>query len=221
MRPSQVSSSWAHAERRKTRIDRLQSARTTHSDSEYCILLLQCGFLPVSAVHRWSYALSKRITMGKPITSCDRCRRSRLGCNAVSQNGQACYNCFRKGAKCEFTPSMPSAKSHGTINMSEIAQDLPDGVFASAVEPPALFTGAADWGALAEGSSETESSTSDWSLTTSLSTVSDTMAKTQQALTLHHLLWNVFHTLLEPRIGLWMGGAACPLLTTSTVSINS
>lgn len=185
------------------------------------LFLLLCNFLPVSAVQRWSYPVSKAIIMGKPITSCDHCRRSRLGCNAVLQNGQACYNCLRKGAKCEVTPSTASSKHHGTINMSEIGQDLFDGVSAPAVEPPALFTGTADWSALAERPLEMDSSASDCSLTTSLSNISDTMAKTQQALTLHHLLWNVFTTLLEPRIGLWMRGAACPLLTTSTVSSNS
>ncbi|KIV93137.1 hypothetical protein PV10_04375 [Exophiala mesophila] len=44
----------------------------------------------------------------------------------------------------------------------------------------------------------------------SLSTSSDSLARHLQASRLHHLLWNVFTTVLEPRIGLWIGGRACP-----------
>ena len=159
--------------------------------------------------------------MGKPITSCDDCRRSRLGCNAVLQNGQACYNCVRKGVRCGFTPRTASAKSHETIYVPERGQALLNGASSPTAEPPVLFASVSNWGAHSEPPTEVDSSPSDCSQTTSLSSTTNSLARSQQALRLHGLLWNVFTTLLEPRIGLWIGGAGCPFLTTSTVSSKS
>ena len=152
--------------------------------------------------------------MGKPITACDNCRRSRIGCNASFSLGRACFNCERKGAKCSFTvkpvstvlkeqqePHLPweTSQLHDGAQQPPLdnSHDSSDVLVELSLSPSACFTAS------------------------SITTISDSLAKCQQASRLHHLLCNVFITLLEPRIGLWIGGAGCPFLTTNTVSTNS
>ena len=155
--------------------------------------------------------------MGKPITSCSNCRRSRLGCNANLQLGQACYNCARKGVQCELTTSTTGEKRHGKTHMPKKDRRLQNGRQQSSAEPPVTFNNMIDEDDMVlEPSTEPESPLSSMALA-SFSSPSDLLAKSQQAWRLQHLLWNVFTTLLEPRIGLWIGGAGCPFLSASTV----
>ena len=154
--------------------------------------------------------------MGKPVRSCDNCRRSRVGCNAISNPGQGCFNCVRKGVKCLFRPSATSGKK---AQASQGGRVLQNGGQLPSPEPPAPFGNIHDSCSMVfEPSTEFGSSPSRSLPLPSLSNFSDSLAKSQQALRLHHLLWNVFTTDLEPRIGLWIGHAGCPFMTTSTVS---
>ena len=155
--------------------------------------------------------------MGKPVRSCDNCRRSRVGCNAISTLGQGCFNCVRKGVKCAFRPGATSGKGEKKAQAPQEGRVLQNGGQLPSPEPPfGDIHDSRDMGF--EPSAEFDPSPSSSLPPPSLSNFSDSLAKSQQALRLHHLLWNVFTADLESRIGLWIGGAGCPFMTTSTVS---
>lgn len=144
---------------------------------------------------------------GKPYSSCDACRHSRLGCNSRLQTGDSCFNCARKGLSCTFSQSRlrlndpnkvpasqkqrPNAQKNTTARATstDSIADRPAPVTSSHLTAPFLSTGL------------------------------DSLSRTQQALQLHQILWNVFTTLLEPRIGLWIGGSGCPFVQSSTVGL--
>ncbi len=153
--------------------------------------------------------------MGKPPTSCDSCRHSRLGCNATLQPGQPCFNCARKGVQCVTKPSTSVKKRQARI-VSARKLSFPEGTNRTVEKPSTLASAPHGDCAMALASSHSLSPSSSLQPTFSI-TSSDSMSRSQQAQTLHDLLWNVFTSLLEPRIGLWIGGAGCPFMTSDAV----
>jgi hypothetical protein len=144
---------------------------------------------------------------GKPYSSCDACRHSRLGCNSRLQTGDSCFNCARKGLTCTFSQSRIRLSDPNKVSASQkLRANAQRNTTASATstnptaDPPALVDNTHLSAPL-------------------LSTSQDSQSRTQQALQLHQILWNVFTTLLEPRIGLWIGGSGCPFVQSSTVGL--
>lgn len=145
---------------------------------------------------------------GKPYSSCDACRHSRLGCNSRLQAGDSCFNCARKGLNCTFSQSRirlndpnkvpASHKQRANAQRNTIAR-------ATSTDPTADHPPPVDNSHL---------------IAPLLPTSQDSLSRTQQALQLHQILWNVFTTLLEPRIGLWIGGSGCPFVQSSTVGLT-
>ena len=147
---------------------------------------------------------------GKRPSSCDACKHSRIGCNVVSQAGDPCFNCSRRGLRCTVRqpPTRPShaksssatkRKDAGVVGSLRRAHTAPvrEENGGTQVEPaPSLFG------------------------QESLTGTQHSITRAQQALQLHQILWNIFSTLLEPRIGLWIGGSCCPFTTSARVSIS-
>ncbi|KAH8801422.1 hypothetical protein F5884DRAFT_514072 [Xylogone sp. PMI_703] len=128
----------------------------------------------------------------KQFTSCDQCRKSRLGCDALNRREGSCSNCVRRSKSCSFN----WIESHGRkIQRSHKSK---------AVEP-------------VEPVDEPPQNTS----------VQITVLKQdrlwQQALTLHHVLWDIFTSLFEPQLGLWTGNDCNPFkrLTTAPKTLMS
>jgi hypothetical protein len=46
----------------------------------------------------------------------------------------------------------------------------------------------------------------------------DSCGREQLALTLHHILWDIFTGLFETQVGIWIGSECCPFKHTLTVS---
>jgi hypothetical protein len=46
----------------------------------------------------------------------------------------------------------------------------------------------------------------------------DNCAREHLALTLHHILWDIFTGLFETQVGIWIGSECCPFKQTLTVS---
>lgn len=157
--------------------------------------------------------------MGKGITSCENCRRSRLGCNAaLSQPDQACFNCARKGVSCTFKRSPNRIRTQTKLSASQQRLKSREVGSLSSFKPSAVAENPGDdITILPEGFAE-----SDPSLTSPpmISEFSNSLSRSHQALRLHNLLWNVFTSLLEPRIGLWISGAGCPLMGMNSVSLR-
>ena len=158
--------------------------------------------------------------MGKPVTSCDNCRRSRLGCNVASEPKPPCFNCARKGVTCITRPGVAGARFQAEpLSMRPPATvPVPNSQYLPVEQPPPPTSDLLDdcTMVLMDSQSPRRLSSESSHATSSLSSC-DSLAKSQQARTLHDLLWNVFATLLEPRIGLWIGGAGCPFITSSAV----
>ncbi len=158
--------------------------------------------------------------MGKPVTSCDNCRRSRLGCNVALEPKMPCFNCARRGVKCTTRPgvagsrvqakplSMQQPETTPVTNSLDLPADQP---------PPPMSDLLDDCTIVLMDSQNLSRISSELSHATSSLSSCDSLPKSQQARTLHNSLWNVFATLLEPRIGLWIGGAGCPFITSSAV----
>lgn len=153
--------------------------------------------------------------MGKPITSCDNCRRSRLGCNAANAlPGHGCFNCSRRGVPCSFRVIVTSAdvKNHASSQKS-------GGIFATG---SAADNGSGIGADMSSGpAADSDSSPSSIPSQALMSETLDSLARSQQALRLHNLLWNVYTSLLEPRIGLWIAGAGSPFTSSTSVSYHS
>lgn len=191
----------------------------------------------------------------KRYSSCDACRRWRLGCNASSQGGGPCFNCARKGIVCTSTQNqrnkMRAKERNLHLTGAQTREDAaastqtceepePLGIQTTCEEPVSVQMSEQ----LADISSREQPAGTDTSERTSV--LSDSyvgeqnvstsfkplvpasepyfqaqycITKAQQALQLHQILWNIFTALLEPRIGLWIGGSCCPFRSSKTVSL--
>ena len=146
---------------------------------------------------------------GKRPSSCDACKHSRIGCNLVSQAGDPCFNCCRRGISCTCSET-PTRANHGKSSTANKRKD------ASIVENPRVKRPAP----LRQESDGDQADPTPLPLgQASFSGTQHSITKAQQALQLHQILWNIFTTLLEPRIGLWIGGSGCPFTTSARVSI--
>lgn len=147
---------------------------------------------------------------GKHPSSCDACKHSRIGCNVVSQAGDPCFNCSRRGISCTFRQT-PTRASHTKPSAATKRKD------ASIVSSPRGGRPAPI--KQKNGGIQVEPTPSLFGQE-SFSGTQHSITRAQQALQLHQILWNNFTTLLEPRIGLWIGGSCCPFTTSARVSIS-
>jgi hypothetical protein len=46
------------------------------------------------------------------------------------------------------------------------------------------------------------------------------LSRQHQALTLHHMLWDIYAGILEPQLVIWTGSECCPFKQTFTVSLT-
>lgn len=157
--------------------------------------------------------------MGKPTTSCKSCRRSRIGCNASLQPGQACFNCVRKGITCSKAAISVNKKqkkvtaTQGTQSMTKKShsQTLQPSMIGDSMTEDFCSNTSPTNGELAQIHPATQQL--EW-----LMKASDTPARSQQASQLYEALRNLFTSLLEPRIGLCVCGVGNPFVTASKVS---
>ena len=148
--------------------------------------------------------------MGKPTTSCDNCRRSRIGCDAHLQPGQTCSNCVRKGLKCTRSGDLRNPRQWRASKESSVRSV---GRLPAREAPLAEHHAELEFdGILLQNSTPLPPT----ALPSPLN-LCDTIARSQQALELHNILWNVFKSILEPRISLWISGAGCPFSHSITV----
>lgn len=159
--------------------------------------------------------------MGRPNTSCEECQRQRLGCNARLQPGRSCFNCHRKNVAC----SMKSKRTEmGGFTSARGFQDsccLRNEASSRESEPATAFHNInSSHGIVPELVPTMASTPLSYMRPMSLSSTSDHLARHQQAWRLHHLLWNVFTAVLEPRIGLWIGGGGCPFTIINPVRLG-
>lgn len=172
-----------------------------------------------------SYSATSRdfhpTTMGRPNTSCNECQRQRLGCNALLQPGRVCYNCFRRGLACSITPKRTATNKRRKARQVRDGQPVNTGSMPTpAVAPMTVFDDSPESDQIThEDSPALDLFAPGYTTSASLSRSSDSLARLQQASRLHHLLWNVFTTVLEPRIGLWIGGRACPFAAPNPVRL--
>lgn len=160
--------------------------------------------------------------MGRPPTSCDECHRQRLGCNAILQQGRPCFNCDRKGIVCSMRSKGERIRGRTRDRVSRAARGS-GGECQTAISDAATTLGNIHTGTdeIVSGPLSTLMSPApSYFSPASLSRNSDDMARCQQAGRLHSLLWNVFTAVLEPRIGLWIGGG-CPFKTINPVSLGT
>lgn len=139
--------------------------------------------------------------MGRSTTSCDNCRRWRLGCNAKSELDKPCYNCAHKGIQCSNATRV-SARRDSVDSPSQTSTE---------------FVAADQSGVAVHVDSSFDDTLTPASTETSFSLASR-LVDSQQRFRLHDLLWNIYTTLLEPRIGLWIGAGGCPFVTSDMVS---
>jgi len=158
--------------------------------------------------------------MGRSSTSCEECQRQRLGCNAIQQPGRACYNCVRRGATCSMTSRKSTTRGRARVRVdrrehlpqSEASTELIEQIAGSGRDSDTFEIGD-------DASPALQPFSPSYATPVSLSKSSDSLAKCQQVWRLHRLLWNVYTTILEPRIGLSVGGSGCPFTANNPVRL--
>ena len=140
---------------------------------------------------------------GKRPSSCEACKHSRIGCNVLSQAGGPCFNCTRRGIRC-FLRQVQNGASRSKSSAPNKDKDfnITESPRCGHSVPPREENGGILAGPIP-----------------SLSGAQSSITRSQQALQLHQILWGIFTVVLEPRIGLWIGGCGCPLTTMTGVSI--
>lgn len=112
----------------------------------------------------------------------------------------------------------PSGRNR--VHASQNGHVLQDRTLSDAIESHEASGHTQDsYGITAAPSPVFESFPSSYAMPLSLSKSTDSLARNHQAWKLHHLLWDVFTTVLEPRIGLWIGSGGCPFAVTNSVRL--
>ncbi|KAB5585770.1 hypothetical protein GE09DRAFT_37712 [Coniochaeta sp. 2T2.1] len=157
-------------------------------------------------------------TYRKQYTSCDQCRKSRLGCDAaVVTSGSSCSNCLRRSKSCSFEWIQGR---HGIGTGSQRAAH----VRSRRAHATAPATASASTIALVNSDTERPAEPAVQSRdaavsSSSISTVTSpevNINRRFKALTLHHVLWDIFTTLFEPQLGIWIGNDCNPLKRLAT-----
>lgn len=140
----------------------------------------------------------------KQNTSCDECRKARLGCNASSMAGR-CSNCIRRNRNCNkewihrHLRERPRTTPH-TTNSEPGTPGMPE----STLKPDST----------ADSDEALDKSESIRRLTQksiiSPFGMEETACRRQQGSVLHHKLWDVFSRIFEPRLALVMASGCCP-----------
>ena len=124
----------------------------------------------------------------KQYKSCDECRRSRIGCDAHLYSGSPCSNCRRRAKTCS---------THWLNKRKENLDKTRRGT-SLAADLPKLPAQERDPSEAPATPGQVE--------------------RREQALRLHHTLWETFTTLFEPQLGLWIGNDCNPFKRITTVS---
>lgn len=179
-------------------------------------------------MHNCTASMSSR----RPFTSCDWCRKSRLGCDAATKNGRGCSNCVRRGKNCSINVRTLQVKSIGSLTdakprlqwifqqrngrNTDSAPSLND--IADRQTPPKQNVESEEITVTATGST----TSTPWPSNSNLydSSFESVASWRQRALTLHHLLWDIFTRIFEPQLGLWIGNDCNPFKRIDTVSTN-
>jgi hypothetical protein len=180
----------------------------------------------------------------KQISSCDSCRALRIGCDLRTKNhsGDACSNCKRRGRDCTIEVSIPvhhlncvqafetnsdsfwnqrikpagkrgsssTLTSDRNHNDGPVDNAEPESSVAYLTSPAESFNGESG-----QPGYETPPRRPDASI---MLAAEDSCAREQLALTLHHILWDIFTGLFETQVGIWIGSECCPFKHTLTVS---
>lgn len=161
-------------------------------------------------------------------TSCQPCRTSRIGCDAVLQVPNSCTNCARRGKVCDNSPrqSLPAAGLDFTNTAwTKTAQERRPTVSRTSHEihhgPESATHSDDDVTRLLRTQHATELE-SPSSLTFSLLPQVDFETLTSrraQCVTLHHLLWDIFVSVWDSRAALWLSSSCNPFLETAMVCL--
>ncbi|OBT67854.1 hypothetical protein VE03_02576 [Pseudogymnoascus sp. 23342-1-I1] len=151
----------------------------------------------------------------KQYTSCDHCRKSRLGCDAAIRRGGSCSNCLRRSKTCGFEWIEKGRNAQRTSYVpARNASDTPpfERPRANTSCEVAVISEEQVWQESVPHSNNYLSSSNE-----------DISSRRQQALTLHHVLWDIFTSLFEPQLGLWIGNDCNPFkrLTTAPKTLVS
>lgn len=140
-------------------------------------------------------------------TSCEPCRRSRIGCDAILKKQSPCTNCLRRGKACRtavrkaspaVTPEVLSATDSGHGDRSD------DGTTLNPFAELQLPTGTPSFpGPLSLFNADLEP-----------------MAhRREQMIHLHDILWDTFVTIWDSRAALWLSSSCNPFLQDVAVSV--
>ncbi|KAH8807868.1 hypothetical protein F5884DRAFT_790344 [Xylogone sp. PMI_703] len=157
----------------------------------------------------------------KQVSSCDSCKSLRIGCDlrAKGSSGDPCSNCKRRGRPCipqnqrgnaidkprsDETSATPPNRYNGLSNSIESESS------ATHLESPTPSAG----DKTTQPAYEAPPPLPDAAV---VSTREDHFARAQLALTLHHMLWDIFTDLFETQAGIWIGNECCPIKQTLTV----
>ncbi|KAJ9612974.1 hypothetical protein H2200_002915 [Cladophialophora chaetospira] len=149
---------------------------------------------------------------GKPYSSCDACRHSRIGCNLTFQTGNSCFNCLRKGINCTFSQSRIRLNEPNKAAASNKQRAVARALGSQRTVPAEPATDSTQAAQAVQAPAPVGNRLLG---ATAASREQDTLSRRQQALQLHQILWNLFTNVLEPRIGLWIGGSGCPFVEST------
>lgn len=139
-------------------------------------------------------------------TSCEPCRKSRIGCDATLKTQSPCTNCLRRGKTCNtavrkaspaVTPDFPSGTDSGHEDPSDDGPTLNSFAQHQVPTGPPSFSGS-----LSLFNADLES-----------------MARRRgQMIQLHNILWDTFVSIWDSRAALWMSSSCNPFLQDVAVS---
>lgn len=129
---------------------------------------------------------TSRMPVRKQNKSCDECRRSRIGCDAHLTAGPPCTNCKRRNKTCSTNWLTKREEVRGRSRRQETTAFAHD----RPEQPPGVSS----------KSREVEAQ----------------VCRGDRATSLHDALWQIFTTLFEPQLGLWIGNDCNPFKRMTT-----
>jgi hypothetical protein len=163
----------------------------------------------------------------KQFTSCDACRKSRIGCDAARNNG-SCSNCTRRNIICSTKVSLSisnfsqayvlykwiavSKRERKKLRLSKQHHGQEPSRPNDCTTPCAIAN---------DTTSSHPPSFTEAGIISVTSIIDETVgSRRQEALDLHHMLWDIFTTIFEPQLGLWIGNHCNPMKTLDTAPMT-
>ncbi|OQV07559.1 hypothetical protein CLAIMM_11975 [Cladophialophora immunda] len=167
-------------------------------------------------------------------TSCQPCRKARIGCDAILRKGDPCTNCVRRAKVCcpQQAPCEPqqalSPSGAGQHPLTAAAGD--NGLFTASPSgrfPPITETRFDAGDVLLTPRTQRSAGSiagfcarqlhDSAGLLSPIRSISyfdleDNASRRLQALALHDILWDIFISIFESRFALWLGDSCCPYL---------